>query len=317
MARIRSIKPEIPQDARLATVSRESRYHFVLLWTVADDEGFFRASPRLLLGQLYPHDEDVGESSVKAMTDALERIGVLELRQSPDGAIGWLVNWAKHQKIDRPSKSHLREQFASASRESSEGVAAGVLSPESLVLSPEVEEEDATPALSDPVTGFLAEHHFGKCAPSVEGLIRSARSPEAVMATIAMHISGELSHEQGTPAQVGLACQQYLANGQAFNPAFFSGFVRRSKTGIERTEVRKRNAAEERHIAGEQADRQREEIEERQTVEALTAFEEHEPERFAELKQRAEASVPKKITLGREIMVRSQLLRLMREPAHA
>ncbi len=137
MARIRSIKPEIAQDAKLATVSRDTRYHFVLLWTVADDEGFFRASPRLLLGQLYPHDSDVNEARVVEMNAALAAIGLLETRVSADGPIGWLVNWNKHQKIDRPSRSHIRESFASPSRDEGVRLAAGVLSPESRVLSPE------------------------------------------------------------------------------------------------------------------------------------------------------------------------------------
>ena len=134
MARIRSIKPEITQDAKLASVSRDTRYHFVLLWTVADDEGYFRASPRLLLGQLYPHDGDVNEALVSGMNASLAKLGLLDIRASADGPIGWLVNWTKHQKIDRPSKSYLRETFASITRESPESIDAGVLSPESRVL---------------------------------------------------------------------------------------------------------------------------------------------------------------------------------------
>lgn len=137
MARIRSIKPEITQDAKLASLSRECRYHFVLLWTVADDEGYFRASPRLLFGQLYPHDADMNEGRVAEMNGALAKLGVLELRASNDGPIGWLVNWSKHQKIDRPSKSYLRDTFASVAREVPETFDAGVLSPESRVLKEE------------------------------------------------------------------------------------------------------------------------------------------------------------------------------------
>lgn len=312
MARIRSIKPEMPQDAKLASVSRETRYHFVLLFTVADDEGFFRASPRLLLGQLYPHDEDVTDKTVQAMTEALGRIGVLELRQTPDGAVGWLVNWSKHQKIDRPSKSHLREQFARVSRVCSEPLAAGVLSPESLVLSPEVEEE-ATP--SDIVAELLAESNFGPFKASIEGICRSARHPASVIATLRMHLSGEMSHEKGTPLEVGLAAQQFLAAGEDFNPRYFAGFVRGAKKGVERTEARRRNVAEDQHIAAEQQQREREIAEERKANETLKSLEEHEPERFAELQKRAFSAIPPKITFGRDELVRAQLLRLIREHA--
>lgn len=135
MARIRSIKPEITSDARLARLSRETRYHFVLLWTQCDDAGCFRATPRLLLGQLYPHDRDIGEAKVDAMTAELDEAGFVEVRQTPDGPVGKVRNWAKHQKIDRPSKSHLLPQFATASRDTRETPSHGVLSPESGVLS--------------------------------------------------------------------------------------------------------------------------------------------------------------------------------------
>lgn len=154
MARIRSIKPELPQDAKLASVSRVARYHFVLLFTIADDAGYFRAAPRMLLGQLYPHDADVNEKELTRMNNELADIGVVEFRTTPDGPIGYLVNWNKHQRIDRPSSSHLRDSFASHSRVVSESLAAGVLSPESLVLSPDNADSDMETVLDH----FLAVH---------------------------------------------------------------------------------------------------------------------------------------------------------------
>jgi hypothetical protein len=128
MARIRSIKPEIAQDAKLARLSRETRYHFVLCWTQADDEGYLRASPRLLLGLLYPHDRDIGEAVVDRMGAELVEAGLLELRGTEDGPIAKVRNWAKHQKIDHPSRSHLAPLFSTGSRESRESGATGVLS---------------------------------------------------------------------------------------------------------------------------------------------------------------------------------------------
>lgn len=131
MARIRSIKPDITSDAKLARLSRGTRYHFVLLWTACDDAGFFRATPRQLLGQLYPHDRDLGESAVDAMTMELANAGFLVIHQTDDGPIGCVVNWLKHQKIDKPSRSHLREKVESAPRLIRETPSSGVLSLES------------------------------------------------------------------------------------------------------------------------------------------------------------------------------------------
>jgi hypothetical protein len=157
MARIRSLKPEIAQDAKLASVSRETRYHFVLLLTAADDEGFFRANARSLLGQLYPHDPDVSEADVLKMSADLAAIRVLDFVVTPDGEIGWVKNWKKHQRIDRPSKSYLRESFETGSRDPREDSAHGVLSPESRVLSPDHrsldrESDDAAADAAQPAT---------------------------------------------------------------------------------------------------------------------------------------------------------------------
>lgn len=108
MARIRSVKPELPQDVRLAKLPRTTRYHYILCWTIADDEGLFRCAPRLLLGQLYPHDRDVFEGDVDTMTKELAANGHLRVVETNDGPVAEIVNWHRHQRIDRPSASHLR-----------------------------------------------------------------------------------------------------------------------------------------------------------------------------------------------------------------
>jgi hypothetical protein len=117
MARIRSLRPEGAHDARLARVSRACRYHHLGLKRVADDHGYFRASPRLLLGQLYPFDRDLGEALVNQMTAELADIGLVELWQTQDGPIGRLVGWedprdAFYEHVARPSRSFLAEQLA-------------------------------------------------------------------------------------------------------------------------------------------------------------------------------------------------------------
>ena len=120
MARIRSIKPELPRDAKLAKVSRATRYTFLLLLTQADDEGYFIATPRTLVGAIYPHDPDVTETVLTSELDSLLALGVIRCFDTPDGIVGQLANFARHQRIDHASKSHLarqsrtpRETFAS------------------------------------------------------------------------------------------------------------------------------------------------------------------------------------------------------------
>lgn len=112
MARIRSIKPETPKDRKLATVSRDARLTFLYMWTIADDDGLFRAEPRQLLGDLYPHDDDVTESRLEGWSTELLRIGSVRWRYTRDGSrVGEIVNWAKHQTIKNRSKSFLKNEL--------------------------------------------------------------------------------------------------------------------------------------------------------------------------------------------------------------
>lgn len=112
MPRIRSIKPEMPHDRKLAGVTRDARLTFVYCWTVADDQGLFRAHPRQLLGQLYPHDTDVDEGQLEAWCAELVAVGVLRWRWTLDGArVGEIVNWGKHQVIQKPGKPFLSKSL--------------------------------------------------------------------------------------------------------------------------------------------------------------------------------------------------------------
>jgi hypothetical protein len=106
--RIRTIKPELPQDVKLASVSRDARYTFVLLITQADDEGLIPGAHRQLLGLLYPHDEDVTTAQLLIWVEELVSMGAVRWRSTVDGApILELANWAKHQRVDNKGRSQL------------------------------------------------------------------------------------------------------------------------------------------------------------------------------------------------------------------
>lgn len=234
MARIRSVKPELPQDAKLASVSRVTRYHFLLVLTVCDDEGYFRANPRSLLGQLYVHDVDVTEADVLQMNAALESVGIVTFVVTPDGAIGWVRNWKKHQKIDRPSKSHLSEAFARYSREPREGVATGegVLSPESRspdLPSPRRETPemrqllDVFPKVADallPIEGHDVLLDFMRWAPEKDKL---AYLGECSAALEGMH--GVMLNS----AELRTAIADWLTKGASPDLRHFRGFLRNAK----------------------------------------------------------------------------------------
>lgn len=106
MARIRTIKPEFPESESMGRVSREARFLFIMLWLACDDEGKTRGHSRKLASTLYPYDEDAPKL-IDGWLGELERENVV-IRYQVDGATYLkVVAWAKHQKIDKPSKSRL------------------------------------------------------------------------------------------------------------------------------------------------------------------------------------------------------------------
>jgi hypothetical protein len=102
VGRIRTIKPEFPTSRSIRNLSRDARLLFILLWTVVDDGGRYHGDADVLVGQLYPSDADaqkllpewLGELEAEGCIARYEVKGALYLR---------VVNWEKHQKINRRS----------------------------------------------------------------------------------------------------------------------------------------------------------------------------------------------------------------------
>lgn len=112
MARIRSIKPEFCSSSDTGALSRDARLFFLQLLTEADDAGRLLWLPRRLSGVLYPHD---GEESAQPVTERdLEQWasecaarGMLTLYRNGASTIAQVTNWAKHQRINRPTPSRI------------------------------------------------------------------------------------------------------------------------------------------------------------------------------------------------------------------
>ncbi len=106
MGRIRTIKPETPESESLGRVSREARLCFLLLFTQADDEGRMRGNAQMLAGRLFPYDEDA-KGLMEGWLGALEGEGCIQ-RYIVDGkAYLQIVEWKKHQKVDKPTPSRF------------------------------------------------------------------------------------------------------------------------------------------------------------------------------------------------------------------
>ena len=106
LSRIRTIKPEFPQSEDVGRLSRDARLLFIQLWTLVDDDGRTRAASRMLASLLYPYDDDAPKLLDKwlAELEAEELVRVYEVNSSRYLEV---VNWRKHQRIDKPTPSRL------------------------------------------------------------------------------------------------------------------------------------------------------------------------------------------------------------------
>jgi len=107
MARIRTIKPEIWTDEKLGTCSILARLNFKGLISLADDEGRGRGSVRGLLSGLHGFTRDVTEEAMDNALGELEAAGMVVFYTIGGQRYYFVKNFAKHQKIDRPSPSKL------------------------------------------------------------------------------------------------------------------------------------------------------------------------------------------------------------------
>ena len=108
--RIRSIKPEFWSHPILLRQTDEVRIGAIGLLNVADDEGYFLAEPAQIRSQLWGLDED--STRARRVLARLTELGYIEVRESPThGPIGLVVNFSKHQRVDRPSPSKIKTYF--------------------------------------------------------------------------------------------------------------------------------------------------------------------------------------------------------------
>ena len=108
MARIRTIKPEFWRDEDLSKVTAEAALLAIGLLNHSDDEGYFNANPKLIESDVFPLREL--SSSTPVLLQELASIGYLQLFSGSDGKrYGQVVNFAKHQVINEPTPSKIKD----------------------------------------------------------------------------------------------------------------------------------------------------------------------------------------------------------------
>lgn len=105
--RIRTVKPEFWTHEGLSSLPDFTRLLAIALLNLADDEGYFIASPYVIRGAVFPFLDD--SSKIHGALVELSSIGYIQLGKSDDGRdVGRVVTFASHQKIDRPTRSKIK-----------------------------------------------------------------------------------------------------------------------------------------------------------------------------------------------------------------
>lgn len=108
--RIRTIKPELMEDAITAGLSHAAFRLFVGMIVLADDHGNLRASPKWLEGQVF-HGRDIEHCGAccLSMTDLVGELGAkLVTFYDVDGQqYAHLNGWSRHQRIDNASEPRV------------------------------------------------------------------------------------------------------------------------------------------------------------------------------------------------------------------
>lgn len=99
--RIRTIKPDLNEDELVAGLSSAAWRLWISMFTLADDCGTCRASPRYLIGQVFWMRGP--ELPIDELLDELVRAKRIEIFEVDDERFASIRNFTKHQKIDRPS----------------------------------------------------------------------------------------------------------------------------------------------------------------------------------------------------------------------
>ena len=107
MARNRIINAGIWQSQDFSKLSLIAKLVFIGLFSQADDEGRGRANATYIRNTLFPYNEKIESSEVKAALDEIAQHMSIQFYSVEDDEYYVLTRWKRWQKINRPSPSYL------------------------------------------------------------------------------------------------------------------------------------------------------------------------------------------------------------------
>jgi hypothetical protein len=105
MSRKRQLPPDISQWASFKNVSRDARLLYLLLYTIADDEGRMREDPGYFAYYLFPGETGFG-LKIEACLREIDREGMIGRYEVGRSRYLVILAW-DIQKIDHPTPSKL------------------------------------------------------------------------------------------------------------------------------------------------------------------------------------------------------------------
>lgn len=205
MPRIRTIKPELWQDEKLAALDPLTRLVFVGLISMADDAGRLVDNVKSIDGFIFPETEDTAKDALGILA-RLARI--LRYEASSGQRVIQIVNWQRHQRVDHPNKYVLPAPPTEAieavkvapvsleTRENGARVTGKPLATTSTPTSTSTNDPDHTTTSAD-AAPVLRPHDLSSCLGLVvEKLYFGNRPPKPVMRTEAS-IAKQLGEHYG------------------------------------------------------------------------------------------------------------------------
>jgi hypothetical protein len=109
MPRIRTVKPEFWEDELLGVMPRDARLLFIATFNMADDEGILRWTPAYIKAQAFMYDDDLSIGDVGKLMQCLTDTGLVfpYIGGAARQQMALVVNFRKHQRINRPQKGKL------------------------------------------------------------------------------------------------------------------------------------------------------------------------------------------------------------------
>lgn len=104
MARIRTVKPEFFDDEKMGKISRDARLTIIGMLVLSDDYGVVKGHPLWLKSRIFPYD-DLSNSDFCEFLKEIETVGIIRPFKNNDEQYYHIVNFKKHQVVEKPSKN--------------------------------------------------------------------------------------------------------------------------------------------------------------------------------------------------------------------